>query len=166
MDAASAFQLAVHMVLIEEGPMSDDKVNDANGGLTKFGISQVQNPKLDVASLTQEQAIAYYKTQYWDANNLDKMPWPLNYVVFDIDVNNGDHIGAVLVQRALGLKDDGNIGPITEGVANASRNVIDLCMRTLAKRAVYYTELGNWPGNAEGWMYRSATVAYNCSRHS
>lgn len=161
------FTYAVHMVLIEEGPMSNDgATSDPNGGLTRFGISQIQNPALNVASLTQQQAIDYYHANYWTPNNLDALPWPLSYVIFDIDVNNGDRIGARLLQRALGLQDDGQVGPHTINAAHAVRDPLDLCMRVLAKRGVYYTTLSNWTPNAEGWMYRNACVAKNCLRYA
>ena len=162
-DPTVNFQLAVQLTLLIEGPMSDDKVNDANGGLTKYGISQVQNPDIDVRNLTQDQAIAFYKERYWDANGCDDLPWPLCYVLFDIDVNNGDLIGAKMLQQSLGLVDDGVIGPKTKTAAHYS-NIADTAMRMLAKRGVYYTKLGNWMGNAEGWMYRNAKVAFNCAR--
>lgn len=48
------------MVLIFdlEGPESDNLTTDPNGGLTKFGISQVQHPDVDVANLTPTTATA------------------------------------------------------------------------------------------------------------
>jgi len=161
-DPVANFNLAVKLTLFIEGPMSDDKVNDVNGGLTKYGISQVQNPDIDVANLTESEAIAFYKTRYWDANSCGDLPWPVCYVLFDIDVNNGDMISAKLMQRSLKIVDDGVVGPNTKKAVMYS-NFVSLALRTLAKRGVYYTELGNWEGNAEGWMFRNVSVAFNCS---
>lgn len=162
MTAANNLAAALQLTLYIEGPMTDDKVSDPNGGLTKYGISQIQNPNLDVRNLTQAQAEAYYIQNYWHANSCDQLPWPVCYVLFDIDVNNGDKIGAKLLQRSLGITDDGVVGLVTvKAVLNS--NLLEIAMRAIAKRGVYYTELANWKPNAEGWMYRNAKVAYNCA---
>jgi len=49
----SDFQRAVNIVLLEEGPMSNNATtSDPDGGLTQFGISKVQHPDVDVGNLT------------------------------------------------------------------------------------------------------------------
>ena len=60
----SDFNKAVEKVLKFEGVLSNDKY-DA-GGLTKYGISKRMYPSLDIANLTQEQAVAIYKRDYWE----------------------------------------------------------------------------------------------------
>lgn len=81
------FDMAVEFVLEREGILSNHS-ND-RGGLTKFGISQVANPDIDVANLTKEGAIAIYKERYWDAVGAGSMDMATALVAFDAAVNHG-----------------------------------------------------------------------------
>ena len=66
-------------------------VNNPNdtGRETKYGISKRWYPKLDIKNLTLEQAAAIYLKDYWIPAGCDKLPWPLDWVVFDTAVNMG-----------------------------------------------------------------------------
>ena len=112
----SDFNKAVEKVWKFEGILSNDKY-DA-GGLTKYGISKRMYPSLDIANLTQEQAVAIYKRDYWEKNLCDKIQsQEVAEQVFDIAVNGG----LSCVQRAINsllpasarIKEDGVIGAIT-----------------------------------------------------
>jgi lysozyme family protein len=138
--------------------MSDNPVTDPNGGLTRFGISQTQNPKVDVAGLTRDTAIAFYKAKYWDADGCGKLPWPLSFLLFDSAVNQGTKTAVKFLQRAVGAVIDGQIGPQTIG-AVAKRDPIDLSARFCAYRIVGYTMDSEWSADGNGWSYR---VCLNC----
>jgi lysozyme family protein len=152
------FTLAMVFVFGAEGAPSDDPVNDPNGGLTRFGISQTQNPDIDVASLTQEQAIEWYRTRRWLANSCDEMPWPVNLAVFDAEINQGPATGNRFLQEALRVGADGVIGPQTLKALSGAGDILDLTARIIAKRAVSYTHDSEWPMDGEGWMYRLAKL--------
>ena len=64
-------------------------VADGNG-TAKFGINSKANPGVDVENLTADQAAQIYKTKYWDANNIDKLPAVMRLPVFDAAVNGFD----------------------------------------------------------------------------
>lgn len=86
--AADAGTLIDRVIGREGGSkVTDDK--DDTGGLTKFGISQVNNPDVDVANLTKEQAARIYKERYWDAINADQLPANIREIAFDAAVNQG-----------------------------------------------------------------------------
>ena len=157
------FPIACQQVFGEEGAPSDNPLTDPNGGLTRFGISQKQNPDVDVATLTQAGAVVIYRARYWDANRCSDMAWPVCLGVFDTDVNQGDGTGARLLQASLGVAVDGDVGDVTiKAVAKA--DPWELTARLLAKRGVAYTTDSEWVANGEGWMYRLASLAIATGR--
>lgn len=88
-DQESDFERAFFFVMKWEGgaEMTNDPADP--GGLTKYGIAQRSHPGLDVASLTEQQAMAIYRTEYWQGSGADALPWPLNLTHFDFAVNAG-----------------------------------------------------------------------------
>lgn len=67
----------------------------------------------DVRNLSQEEAIAIYKAQYWDAARADQLPLGLDYMVFDYAVNSGVARAIKDLQRTVGVTPDGVIGQKT-----------------------------------------------------
>jgi lysozyme family protein len=163
MTPGQEFAFAVKLVLGIEGPDSDNPRTDPNGGLTRFGISQKQNPSIDVASLTVDQAIAFYKENHWHENRCENLPWPISVMVFDSSVNQGALIARRLLQASLGVKVDGIIGPETLIAAGRS-SPWDLAARLSAKRGLAYTSDSEWRSDGEGWLYRVARVSIACAR--
>ena len=114
----SDFDRAAAIVLRLEGGETDDP--DDPGGHTRFGISATHHPDVDIAALTRPEALAIYRRDYWDALKCDELPWPLAVTAFDINVNQGGGFAARALQRAVGAKVDGIIGPLT--VASATHH--------------------------------------------
>lgn len=79
------FALAVGFVLKHEGGYTNDP-NDP-GGETNFGISKRYHPEEDIKNMTIDRAAQIYKTQYWDVNNLESIPFPLDVIALDTVVN-------------------------------------------------------------------------------
>ena len=117
------FDLAVRYVLEDEGVLTNNLRTDPDGGLTNFGISQKQNPDVDVAHLTRDRAIIIYHNRYWVTMHCDVMRWPLNFLVFDTAVNQGPRSAADLLQQAVGVTVDGIVGTVT--LAAAARRFLD-----------------------------------------
>lgn len=71
----SDYRTAVNLTLIHEGSFQNDPDDHANwssgqigvGTLvgTKYGITAVDMPGVDIANITQEQAVQYYAEHYW-----------------------------------------------------------------------------------------------------
>jgi len=155
------FRNVVERTLRMEGELADDPLD--SGGLTKYGISQAQYPDLDIANLTLDQAKEIYERDYW--NNLrlgeissDRVAWK----VFDIAVNCGTPRAAVMLQRAVGVEQDGIIGKAT--IARVNENITlkntQVVIDTLAElQARHYAKtVRNRPTNAKyivGWMERA-----------
>ncbi len=131
------FEKAVKVVLSHEGGY----VNRASdpGGETKFGISQATYPNLDIKSLTEADAKAIYRADWWDhfeygrfgnhavalkvfdhALNIGWMkapPAPRAHVFLQMAVNDLVQGGAAPAKYLL--KADGLLGDLTFEAANA-----------------------------------------------
>ena len=118
--ACADFDVAVRLLLEEEGGLVDNP--DDPGGLTKYGISQRTYPNIDIRNLTREAAIAIYKRDFWDSLRIEALPAILRYAYFDAAVNCGAATAALFLQRALGVRADGIIGPITRAALDAVVN--------------------------------------------
>jgi len=94
------FEKAISFVLKWEGGYSNDK--DDIGGETKFGISKRSYPDLDIKNLTIEKAKEIYRKNYWNKLNCDKLPYPMDLIVFDTGVNMGISTANELLKKSNG----------------------------------------------------------------
>lgn len=111
----SHFDKAILSVLKHEGGYVNHPSDP--GGETNFGICRRSYPKLDIKSLTKESAINIYRADFWRPE-YDKMPYGVAAKVFDMAVNMGKHQAHRLLQRAVGVDDDGIIGKKTLDAIN------------------------------------------------
>lgn len=125
------------------------------GGETKYGISKRQYPNLDIKSLTKEDAKRIYKQDFWDRIDGDELPSPLSYQVFDAAVNHGIGNAIRMLQRAVGVVDDGHFGPLSHAAIRRLPTV-DVVLRFNAERLDFYTQLSTWPSFGKGWVSRVA----------
>lgn len=153
------FAIAVKIILDDEGVMSDDPKNDPDGGLTKFGWSQKQNPDIDVASLTCDSAVTLYRQRIWTPAGCDATPWPLSLLLFDSAVNQGVATAIRLLQQALHpgrtWVGDGIMGPQTLALVRDAEPW-DLTARFTAVRLQSYVRDKEYPQDGQGWFYRVA----------
>lgn len=100
------------------------------GGPTNMGITQatlsgwMKRPATidDVKNLTAEAAKAIYRRQYVEEPGFPALHFPeVRALIIDCAVLHGPTEAIRLLQRALGTKDDGILGPVTLTVANAWR---------------------------------------------
>lgn len=139
-------------------------VNDPDdaGGETKYGIAANHNPGINIATLTLQSSKKIYESKYWIPNHCPDLPYPLNVVHFDAVINNGPVNAAKFIQRALGVKDDGVIGPKTMAAVKAIVDVKAFCITTLEKRDNFFRAIvAAKPKQAKylnGWLNRTARV--------
>lgn len=159
------FQIAFDRVISHEGDFSADKRDRGNwttgeigrGELkgTKFGISAMTYPHLDIPNLTLADAQRIYKQDFWLAISGDNLPPALAYQVFDSAVNHGISATIKMLQRAAGARDDGQFGPKSlKAVQSMPRG--DLLARFLAERLDYMTNVTTWVVYGKGWARRIA----------
>ena len=149
------FDAAFTKLLGFEGDFSNDK--DDPGGATRYGITETvaraNGYSGSMRELPVDFAKAVYKRFYWDAVQADSLPPAVRYAVFDAAVNSGPHQATLWLQRALGVKDDGAIGPRTLK-ALSEQHPDGLLRRFLGQRLVFMTSLPNWPTFSKGWARR------------
>jgi len=153
------FDAAFDLLLKHEGGFSDHATD--SGGKTRFGITEAVAREVgyrgDMRELPLDLAKRIYKDKYWDTVKAEQLPAAARYSVFDAAVNSGPSQSAKWLQRALGVKDDGVIGPQTLAAANAA-NPDALKMRMLGQRLRFMAGLTNWPAFSRGWAIRIASL--------
>jgi lysozyme family protein len=134
-------------------------VNDPHdpGGETKFGISKRAYPALDIPNVTLIQSQGIYQRDYWNACACGSLPWPLALLVFDCAVNQGQGTARTMLQTALGVAADGNLGPSTLAAAKVSTTYHAARFMTL--RAKRYQQDPNYARYGDGWFARLFTIA-------
>ncbi|MDR7036095.1 lysozyme family protein [Methylobacterium sp. BE186] len=157
--AAANFERALALVLQHEGGYVDHPADP--GGATNLGITigtlsgWLGRPatKAEVKALTRAAVAPIYRRNYWDAVRGDDLPGGVDYCVFDFAVNSGQGRAIPSLQRAIGVADDGVIGPIT--LANvASRSSTQTIERICDDRMVFLRRLSTWPTFGKGWTKR------------
>lgn len=160
------FVQAIERILEHEGGFVDDPLD--RGGATNLGITQgtlsayrrSHASRDDVRNLRREEAIQIYRSMYWDANQVQKLPASLRGVYFDVCVNAGGGRACSLLQRAINslggnVAEDGGIGPIT--IAAANRPGIEDAF-TDQRIAFYKRIVQNDPSQIrflQGWLNRA-----------
>jgi lysozyme family protein len=110
---------AISLVLKEEGGYTNNPADP--GGPTNFGITigdakHYLEPNADanyMKHMTVEQAIGIYGPKYWDKVLGDQLPAGLDYTLMDYGVNSGVGRAIKVIQRVVGVTDDGVFGPAT-----------------------------------------------------
>lgn len=147
----SEFEFAVNLALAYEGGLVSNKYDP--GGLTNYGISQRAYPDLDITSLTEEQAKAIYKKDYWDKIRGDMLPPGIATLVFDAAVNQGISRATKMMQKAIGVDADGIVGPRTMA-ALSKTSLMEFAVQFGTQRALHYASLPTFPIFGKGWMRR------------
>lgn len=156
MKPGSAFDRALALVLEAEGGYSNDPRDP--GGETNFGISKRAYPRLDIKALTIDQAREIYLRDYWLKAKCERLPDPVAIALFDSAVNQGVDAATKLLQRAVGVPEDGVLGNLTIAAVNAL-GADDLFCKLMAERALAYWKLPNMRVYGRGWMRRLFHVA-------
>ena len=122
---------------------------------TKYGIAANTYPDLDIKALTLDQAKAIYRRDWWDKIHADQLPGAVAFQLWDFAVNAGITRAVISLQRAVGVADDGKLGPRTLAAVNAMP-VPDVLARFNAERLEFYASLSTWPTYGKGWARRVA----------
>ena len=137
---------------------------DDPGGLTKYGISKVNHPEVDVANLSLEGAKAIYRKHYWNPIKGDQIAsGRVAIKFFDMAVNMGVKQATKLVQGALGdmgcsVAVDGVMGPKTlEALNGVDDDVLFVFLVPLLE--AFYRGLGK-PKYIKGWLRRASTLPH------
>ena len=159
------FNEAFDRLIGHEAGYSDDRRDPGNwtGGRvgagelkgTKFGIAANTYPDLDIKNLTLDRAREIYRRDWWLKIGADEIDPAIVFQLWDFAINAGMSTARRALQRAVGVADDGRIGPITLASVKAM-SVTDVLMRFNSQRLRYYTSLSTWPTYGKGWTNRVA----------
>ena len=149
------FDTAFDRLMLNEGGYSNNRRD--RGGETSWGISKVSYPHLNIRTLTKQAAKEIYFTDFWIKGRMDQLNSSLAFQIFDAAVNHGIKRAHKLLQRSVGITEDGVIGPLTLK-AIGSRSITDLLMLFIAARIHFFTSLSSeqFDEFGAGWMNRMA----------
>lgn len=156
---------ALDKVLVHEGGYSNHPRDP--GGATMKGVTQRvyddyrRSENLatrSVQKITPDELLAIYDRRYWDLIKGDDLPSGVDYVVFDGAVNSGPGQSVKWLQRALGVKVDGLVGPATLAAIEAHPDHDALIDAICNRRMAFLKALKTWPTFGKGWSRRVADV--------
>ena len=151
------FDILFNRLMVHEGGY----INHPNdpGGETMWGVTKRvarangYNGSMRQLPKSTAQAIAH--KDYWRAIKGDDLPDDVAWQVFDAAYNHGNRNAIKFLQRAIGVNDDGLIGPKTLAAVKAM-DQNDIVFKFNAERLEFYTKLGTWATFGRGWTRRIA----------
>lgn len=157
--------VALRLCFGAEGGYSNRKTD--KGGPTKYGITHktlaahLGKPSVSaerVQALTLAEAEAIYRKSYWAQSGGDVLPKGLDYAAFDFGVNSGPHRAVKVLQKVLGVAQDGWIGEKTlAAVADYPNGIEQLITDYCEARMAFLRSLKGpqgFPANGRGWTIR------------
>jgi lysozyme family protein len=168
-----AFRESLRVVAASEGGDVDHPSDP--GGMTRWGVTQrtfdrwlgaQRRPLRPVSAMTVEEAGRIYHDNFWTAGFCDRLPFPASLAHFDALVQHGPGARSAtgqrganhLLQAALGVTEDGMIGPRTLA-AVAAANPDELAHLLMFHRSLHYWRLSLarpdlWTAFGRGWLNR------------
>jgi lysozyme family protein len=165
-----SLELSLAFVLEEEGGFADHPSDP--GGATNQGITQATYdqwrddrglPRRHVREIETDEVRAIYRDLYWIPAHCSEWPSDVAIVVFDTAVQRGPRRAIMDLQRAVGVGQDGFVGPVTKA-AVANQNETELVRRLLLLRSDHYAErVRDRPDQVvflKGWMRRLLRLTF------
>lgn len=163
MTIRSAFDTSFDRLIGNEGGYAN--VRGDPGGETNWGITwpclreaialELVEPRTTIAALTRDQAKVIYQELFWRRARMDEIDPAIAFQVFDAAVNHSIETAVRMMQRAAGVADDGDIGPVTLAAVGA-RSATDMIALFTAERLDFWRKLSTWPQFGKGWAGRAA----------
>lgn len=158
----------IRRILTHEGGWANDPRDP--GGATNLGVTIGTLKRLgmdldgdgdtDIADLRQlevEDAVRVYRHFYWNKVEADLLPVGVDYATADFAVNSGVQRASRYLQRVVGAKQDGDVGPKTLAAVEAmdpEQIVRELCDARMA----FLRGLSHWNTYGNGWTRRVSDV--------
>ena len=131
---------------------------DDPGGETKWGISKRAYPHLSIKDLTVDDAVNIYVVDYLLPLRADQYGPALAFQMLDYAINSGVKGAIRGLQRTLGVKVDGVLGPVTLAELRATeKRDTHHAAKLVAERIDYLTTLSDWEHFGKGWARRMAS---------
>jgi len=153
------FEHSLELVLKEEGGFVNNLKDP--GGMTNLGVTkraweawaQGSVSEMVMKGLTPEVVKPFYKAQYWDRIEGDKLPTGLDYAAFDMAVNSGTNRAIKYMQQLAGVPQDGILGPrsMEAIIATDPKQMADAICEL---RMEFLRRLTNFATFGKGWDSR------------
>lgn len=145
------FDKCLSFILEREGGYVNDPTD--RGGATNKGITQkaydsyrtsigiYTRPVIDI---TSDEVYAIYKLNYWNQAKCPVLNEPLDLMTFDSAVQHGPKRAVRMLQKALGVGDDGLFGPVSFQALQeeySAGRVKELVDEVLAVRREFYKNI-------------------------
>ena len=162
------FDHSLDLVLKSEGGFVNNPKDP--GGMTNLGVTastwanfkgRNTNEK-EMRSLTRDDVAPLYEKKYWDTCKCDDLPSGVDYLVFDFAVNSGPGRSVKILQRALGLPEDGAVGPVTIQTIDVMDKT-ELIARFSDAKKQFYESLPTFATFGNGWLKRVDEARVNAS---
>jgi len=140
---------------IERWEGGDTATNDSldTGGITKFGISQNNNPTVDVLNLTADKAKQVYYKRYWTVAYCDELPEFMRLIQMNCAVNCGTRTAIKCLQRVVRVKADGKFGNKTrEAVRGYGVRPRMFTINYLSYQCLYYCNIVERRKSQHKWL--------------
>ena len=153
-------------ILKREGGYVNDPADP--GGPTKFGITLATLTEWrgghattgDVADLDEREARAILRYRYLEAPGISHIGWDsVRAAVLDAAVNHGPQQAIRSLQRCVGVKEDGIMGPVTLDALAGLTERAALAKLAAERVRLYGRIIQAKPGEAKfasGWLNRAA----------
>ena len=127
---------------------------------TNWGVSSCAYPDIapHMKELTQDDAKAIYRVDYWNRVLADELPWGVDLCTFDGAINSGVSRGAKWLQEAVGVPQDGIVGPVTLAAVWEDDDHHGTVDAMCDARLSYLQGLSTWDTYGKGWTNRVASV--------
>lgn len=153
------FSKALKAVLLHEGGFVNHPKDP--GGMTNLGVTKKvweawigkAVGEKEMRALTPTMVAPLYKKQYWDAVKGDELPPGLDYLMFDFAVNAGPRRAIQTMQKAIGTRPDGVIGPRTMAALKAA-DPTELITKFSMEKELFYKALPTFATFGRGWLRR------------
>lgn len=106
-------------------------------------------------SMTREQAKEIYRKAFYERAKCIQYHSALGFQLFDAAVNHGIGNAIRILQRAVGVADDGVVGAVTLGAIN-EKSLDDVLVLFNAERLEFYAKLQTFATFGRGWTRRVA----------
>lgn len=157
--AMALFNACMDVVLRHEGGFvnhPDDPGGATNLGITKKVLEAWRGRALDVSDvklLGLAEAKTIYHAQYWVPIQGDRLPKGVSMVVFCMAVNAGVTRASKILQKIVGVEQDGHVGVVT--LQAVSQYDPEQLIRDYSQaRLTFYKKLKHWPTFKNGWTRR------------
>jgi lysozyme family protein len=165
-----SLETSLAFILEEEGGYSDHDPDP--GGATNRGVTQSTYdawrdrrgiPARNVRSIEDDEVRAIYREMYWLPAHCSEWPPAVALVTFDTAVQRGPRRAIMDLQRAVGVREDGMVGPVTRR-AVAAQDARGLVERLLLLRGDHYADrVRDKPDQAaflKGWVRRLLRLTF------